>query len=79
MVCPACLTAVVLSQLPTIAAAVGAAGIKMAYDQRLSPKARAVEQAQPRRFPKVGTNFPYVSRRKDPISVTVHPFAAPSI
>ncbi len=54
MVCPACLTAMVVSQLPTIAsAAVGAAGIKMAYDQKQQPKARDVKESQPVRVLKV--------------------------
>ena len=54
MVCPACLTAMVVSQLPTIAsAAVGAAGIKLAYDQKQQPKARDVKGSQPVRIMKV--------------------------
>lgn len=54
MVCPACLTAMVVSQLPTIAsAAVGAAGIKLAYDQKQQPKARDVKGSQPVRVMKV--------------------------
>ena len=58
MVCPACLTAMVVSQLPAIAsAAVGAAGIKMAYENR-QPKARDVKEAQPVRVLKV-TAFAY--------------------
>ena len=54
MVCPACLTAMVVSQLPSLAsAAVGAAGIKMAYDQKQQPKARGVKEQQPVRVLKV--------------------------
>ena len=40
MVCPACLTAALISQLPALsAAAVSAAGVKLAYDKRAAPKA----------------------------------------
>ena len=54
MVCPACLSAMIVSQLPAIsAAALGAAGVKMAYDQKRSPKTREVRAVQPLRIHKV--------------------------
>lgn len=40
MVCPACITAALMSQLPAIsAAAMSAAGVKLALDKRSSTKA----------------------------------------
>lgn len=54
MVCPACLSAIIVSQLPAIsAAALSAAGVKMAYDQKRSPKTREVRAVQPLRIHKV--------------------------
>ena len=54
MVCPACLSAMIVSQLPAIsAAALSAAGVKMAYDQKRSPKTREVRAVQPLRIHKV--------------------------
>ena len=40
MVCPACVSAVILAQLPAIsaAAAVSAAGVKLAFDKRMPVK-----------------------------------------
>lgn len=49
MVCPACLTAMAVSQLPAISAAVvSAAGVKLAYDQKRST-ATEVEDLKPRK------------------------------
>ena len=58
MVCPACLGAVVISQLPAVsAAALSVAGIKLAYDQKRSPDAQAMKGAQPVRALKVYTHL----------------------
>ena len=54
MVCPACIGAVVISQLPAVsAAALSVAGIKLAYDQKRSPNAQAMKGAHPVRAIKV--------------------------
>ena len=54
MVCPACIGAVVISQLPAVsAAALSVAGIKLAYDQKHSPNAQSMKGAQPVRAIKV--------------------------
>ncbi|BDA47697.1 hypothetical protein COCOBI_10-5480 [Coccomyxa sp. Obi] len=44
MVCPMCITAAIVSQLPVISAAVvSATGVKLAIDQRRSPGATVKE------------------------------------
>ena len=56
MVCPACVSAVVISQLPAVsAAALSVAGIKLAYDQKRSPNAQATKAAQSVRALKADT------------------------
>ena len=58
MVCPACISAVVISQLPAVsAAALSVAGIKLAYDQKHSPNAQAMKGPQPVRALKVYTHL----------------------
>ncbi len=61
MVCPMCITAAIVSQLPVISAAVvSATGVKLAMDQRRSPGAtvKEMKDAQKVTLMKVSSSGP---------------------